>query len=217
MDAVVVGIDVAKGRLDVHVAPSAEKFAVDNDHAGVEALSARLAPLGAKAVALEATGGFETLAVATLGGAGLPVMVVNPAQVRFFADALGKRAKTDPINAGVIAAFVAATGTELRPLPDAETRALGELVTRRRQIVSMIVAEENHERMLAARETRKSVKRLLGALRRELESLDADLDDRIRNSPLWRVREKLLTSAPGVGPTVARNLIAELPELGSLD
>ena len=105
----------------------------------------------------------------------------------------------------------------IRPLPDAETRALGELVTRRRQIVTMIVAEENRERMLNAREARKSIKRLLAALRRELESLDADLDERIRKSPVWQVREKLLTSVPGVGPTVARTLIAELPELGSLD
>lgn len=217
MDAVVVGIDVSKARLEAHVAPSGEAFAVGNDQAGVEELAARLAPLGAKAVALEATGGFETLAVAVLSGAGLPVLVVNPAQVRCFADALGKRAKTDPIDAGVIAAFVAATGAELRPLPDAEARTLGELVTRRRQIVGMIVAEENRERMLAAGAARKSIRRLLAALRRELESLDADLDDRIRKSPLWRVRATLLTSVPGVGPTVARTLIAELPELGSLD
>ena len=217
MDACVVGIDVSKDRLDVHVAPSGEAFTVGNDHAGVEGLAARLGPLGPKAVALEATGGFETLAVAALTGAGLPVMVVNPAQVRAFAGALGRRAKTDPIDAGVIAAFVSATGAELRPLPDAETRMLGELVARRRQIVTMIVAEENRGRMLNAREARQSIKRLLAALRRELESLDADLDDRIRKSPVWQVRQKLLTSAPGVGPTVARTLIAELPELGRLD
>ena len=217
MDAVVVGIDVSKDKLDVHVAPSGTAFVVGNDHAGIEDLAARLAPLAPEAVALEATGGFETLAVAALSGAGLPVMVVNPAQVRAFANALGKRAKTDPIDAGVIAAFVTATRTELRPLPDAETRALGELVTRRRQIVAMIVAEENRARTVTARAARKSIKRLLAALRRELESLDADLDERIRKSPLWQVRETLLTSVPGVGPTVARTLIAELPELGSLD
>jgi transposase len=217
MDAFVVGIDVSKDRLDVHVAPSGKAFAVGNDHAGVEELAAMLRPLAPKAVALEATGGFETLAVAALTGAGLPVMVVNPAQVRAFANALGKKAKTDPIDATVIAAFVVATGAELRPLPDAETKALGELVTRRRQIVAMIVAEENRERTVTAREAKKSIRRLLAALRRELESLDADLDDRIRKSPLWQVREKLLTSVPGVGPTVARILIAELPELGSLD
>jgi len=217
MDALVVGIDVSKDRLDVHVAPSGEAFCVGNDHSGVEALAARLGPLGPQAVALEATGGFETLAVAALTGAGLPVIVVNPAQVRAFAGALGQRAKSDPIDAGVIAAFVAATRPEPRPLPDAETRTLGELVARRRQIVAMIVAEENRERSVTAREARKSIRRLLAALRRELESLDTDLDDRIRKSPLWRVREKLLASVPGVGPTVARTLIAELPELGSLD
>lgn len=217
MDAVVVGIDVSKDRLDVHVAPSGEAFAVGNDHAGVEELAARLGSMAPEAVALEATGGFETLAVAALTGVGLPVMVVNPAQVRSFADALGKRAKTDAVDAGVIAAFVTATGAELRPLPDTHTRMLGELVARRRQIVAMIVAEENRERMVAAHEARKSIRRLLKALRRELESLDADLDSRIRNSPVWRVRETLLTSVPGVGPIVARTLIAELPELGSLD
>jgi hypothetical protein len=117
MDAFIVGIDVSKDRLDVHVAPSGEAFAVSNDHAGIEELAARLRPLAPRAVALEATGGFESLAVATLTGSGLPVMVVNPAQVRAFANALGKRAKTDPIDAGVIAAFVVATGAELRPLP----------------------------------------------------------------------------------------------------
>lgn len=217
MDAVVVGIDVSKDRLDVHVGPSGEAFAVGNDHAGAEELAARLGSLAPHAVALEATGGLERLAVAALTGAGLPVMVVNPAQVRSFAHALGKRAKTDPIDAGVIAAFVAATGAEPRPLPDAQTRALAELVTRRRQIVAMIVAEENRQRAAMAREAAKSVKRLLAALRRELESLDADLDDRIRKSPVWQVRQTLLTSVPGVGPTVARTLIAELPELGSLD
>lgn len=216
MDAV-VGIDVSKDRLEVYVAPSQETFAVCNDHAGIEELAARLGPLAPKAVALEATGGLERLAAAALSGAGLPVMVVNPAQVRAFAAALGKRAKTDPIDAAVIAAFVTATGVELRPLPDARTRALGELVTRRRQIVAMIVAEENRARMATEREARKSIRRLLTALRRELKSLDADLDDRIRKSPLWRARENLLTSVPGVGPTVARTLLAEMPELGSLD
>ncbi|TAU51137.1 IS110 family transposase, partial [Rhizobium ruizarguesonis] len=138
-------------------------------------------------------------------------------QVRAYAHAIGRRAKTDPIDAAVIAAFVLATKPEIRPLRDAETQALSELVARRRQIVQMTVAEENRLRMALAKQAQKSIKRLLKALRRELESLDADLDSHIRKSPVWRVREALLTSVPGVGPTTARTLLAELPELGSLD
>lgn len=214
---IIVGIDVSKDRLDVHVIPSGDSFFVCNDHAGIDDLLTRLAGLGADVVALEATGGFENLAVAGLSGAGLALIVVNPAQVRAYANALGRRAKTDPIDAAVIAAFVAATRPQIRPLRDAETQVLSELVARRRQIVQMIAAEENRERMVLARQARKSIRRLLAALKRELESLDADLDDHIRKSPLWRVRETLLTSVPGVGPTTARTLLAEMPELGTLD
>ena len=214
---IVVGIDVSKDRLDVAVAPSGLVFQVANTQAGIDDLVSRLEPIGAEVVALEATGGFETAAVAGLSAAGLAVVVVNPAQVRAYAHALGRRAKTDPIDAAVIAAFVAATKPELRPLKDAETQALSALVARRRQIVQMIVAEENRAKMVVAKEAQKSIKRLLAALRRELESLDRDLDDQIRKSPLWRVRETLLTSVPGVGPATARTLLAEMPELGSLD
>lgn len=213
----IIGIDVSKDRLDVHVLPSGEAFNVGNDHAGMEVLGQRLKGLGAQVVALEATGGFERLAVAALSAAGLAVIVVNPAQVRAYANALGKRAKTDPVDAAVIAAFVAATKPDIRPLRDAEAAALSALVARRRQIVQMIVAEENRLHMAVARQTHKSIKRLLAALRRELETLDKDLDTHIRASPVWRVRETLLTSVPGVGKTVARTLIAELPELGQLD
>lgn len=213
----VVGIDVSKDWLDVHVMPSGEHFRVGNDHAGVEGLAARLSALAPDVVALEATGGYEHVAVATLSAAQLAVIVVNPAQVRAYAHALGKHAKTDPIDAAVIAAFVSATRPQVRPLKDAAARAFGELVSRRRQIVQMIVAEENRARMAAAPAACKSIKRILSALRRELESLDGDMDEHIRTSPLWRVRETLLTSVPGVGPTVARTLLAQMPELGTLD
>ena len=214
---IVVGIDVSKDRLDVAVAPSGLVFQVANTQAGIDDLVSRLEPVGVEVVALEATGGFETAAVAGLSAAGLAVVVVNPAQVRAYAHAIGRRAKTDPIDAAVIAAYVAATKPELRPLKDAETQALSALVGRRRQIVQMIVAEENREKMVLAKEAQKSIKRLLTALRRELESLDRDLDAHIRKSPVWRVRETLLTSVPGVGPATARTLLAEMPELGSLD
>ncbi|MEY9779645.1 IS110 family transposase [Sinorhizobium fredii] len=214
---VIVGIDVSKDRLDVQVVPSGEAFAVGNDHAGVEELAGRLIALAPQAVALEATGGYERLAVAGLSAAGLSVVVVNPAQVRAYAQALGRHAKTDAIDAAVIAAFVAATRPQIRPLRDGETQALAELVARRRQIVAMIVAEENRARTAIGRQAQKSIKRLLTALRRELQSLDADLDDHIRNSAVWRVKEKLLVSVPGVGPATARTLLAEMPELGLLD
>lgn len=168
---IIVGIDVSKDRLDVAVTPQGEAFAVGNDHAGIDDLIARLKTIGADAIALEATGGFETLAVAGLSSAGLTVLVVNPAQVRAYANAIGRRAKTDPIDAAVIAAFVLATKPEIRPLRDAETQALSELVARRRQIVQMVVAEENRLRMALAKQAQKSIKRLLTALRRGLDSL----------------------------------------------
>jgi len=213
----VVGIDVSKHWLDAHALPSdaAERFG--NDHAGLDALIAWLKPLGTEIVALEATGGLEGLCVAALAAADMAVIVVNPAQVRSFAASLGKRAKTDQIDAAVIAAFVAATKPELRPLKDGETRAFGELVTRRRQIMQMIGAEQNRQRMVEGKPAQKSIRRILSALARELADLDAGMDDQIRKSPLWRVREKLMTSVPGVGPKVARTLIAEMPELGRLD
>ncbi|ATN33341.1 IS110 family transposase [Rhizobium sp. ACO-34A] len=214
---VVVGIDVSKDRLDVHVLSSGESFAVGNHDEGLDGLAAKLADLKADIVALEATGGYERLAVAALSAAGLAVIVINPAQVRAYANALGKRAKTDPIDAAVIAAFVAAIKPKFRPLRDEENQALAALLSRRRQIVAMIAAEEQRLRMALAKEAQKSITRLLAALRRELDSLDADLDDHIRKSPLWRVREALLTSVPGVGRVTARTLLAEMPELGSLD
>jgi transposase len=217
MDAIVVGIDVSKDRLDVHVLPSDEAFFVANDAAGVEKLTGRLAELAPSLVALEATGGFETLAAAQLAAAGLPVAVVNPAQVRSFAGGLGKRAKTDAIDAAVIARFAAATGVEARPLPDEQTRLLADLVARRRQITAMIVAEEARLKRVLNRQLKKSITRLLAALRRELKSIDADIDGQVRASPAWRMKEDLLSSVPGVGKAISRTLIAELPELGSLD
>jgi transposase len=212
----IVGIDVSKQRLDFHVLPIDEAFAVDRDAAGIEAAIARLAPLRPQVVAVEATGGFETVVAASLAAAGLPVVVVNPAQIRAFAQALGRRAKTDPIDAAVIAQFVAATNPEVRPLPDAETRALADLVARRRQIIQMIVAERQREKRAAAR-TRRSIARLIKALEKELTSVDQDIDDAVRGSPVWREKEDLLSSVPGVGSTIARTIIAELPEIGTLD
>jgi transposase len=216
MDATVVGIDVSKDRLDVHVLPSHEAFSVGRDAAGLDALVGRLLPLLPRTVAVEATGGFETVVAASLCAAGLPVVVVNPAQVRAFARAVGQRAKTDPIDAAMIAGFVAATNPEVRPLPDAETVALADLVTRRRQIIQMMVAEKQREKRAPAR-TRKSIARLLKALQKELTAIDGDIDDAVRGSPVWREKENLLSSVPGVGTVISRTLLADLPELGTLD
>ena len=216
MDTIVVGIDVSKDRLDVHILPSGEAFAVSRDAAGLEALVGRLLPLAPKTVAVEATGGFETVVAASLCAASLPVVVVNPSQVRAFAQAVGKRAKTDPIDAAVIARFVVATNPEVRPLPDAETQALSDLVTRRRQIIAMMVAERQREKRAAAR-MKKSIVRLTRALQKELTAIDEDIDDAVRGSPAWREKEDLLSSVPGIGTTISRTLIADLPELGSLD
>lgn len=210
-----VGIDVSKDRLDVHVVPEGAAFAVARDGAGIKALAARLSALSCALVAVEATGGFETVVAAGLAAAGLPVAVVNPAQVRAFATALGKRAKTDPIDAAVIARFAAATKPAVRPLPDEATRLLADLVARRRQIVAMIGAERQREKRAPAR-VKKSIARLVKALERELASLDGDIDDAVRGSPVWREKEDLLSSVPGIGPTIARGLIADLPELGQL-
>jgi transposase len=217
MDSITVGIDVSKDRLDVAVRPSGEAFAVERNAAGLERLAARLSELSPYIVALEATGGFETVAAAALAAAGLPVVVVNPAQIRAFAKAIGRRAKTDPIDAAVIAHFAEATKPELRPLPDEATRLLADLVARRRQIIEMIGAERQREKRTTAARPKKSIARLLKALEKELASLDADLDDTVRGSPAWREKEDLLASVPGVGPTIARTLIADLPELGRLN
>ncbi len=216
MEAIVVGIDVSKERLDVSVRPTGEWFVHNRDAAGLEALVGRLAGLSPRVVALEATGGFETVVAASLGAAGLPVVVINPAQVRAFAQAVGKRAKTDPIDAAVIAHFAEATKPEPRPLPDADTQMLADLVARRRQIIQMIVAERQREKRAAAR-MKKSILRLLKALQAELSEIDKDIDDAVRGSPAWRQKEDLLASVPGIGPIIARTLIAELPELGTLD
>ena len=216
MDTTVIGIDVSKDKLDVAIRPSGEAFSVDRNAAGLEVLAGRLAALSPLVVALEATGGFETVAAAALAAAGLPVVVVNPAQIRAFAKAIGKRAKTDPIDAAVIAHFAEATKPEPRPLPDEATRLLSDLVARRRQIVEMMAAEGQRERRLTDKRLKKSIARLRKVLEKELAALDSEIDDFMRGTPAWREKEDLLTSVPGVGPVIAHTLIAELPELGRL-
>jgi transposase len=216
MDIIAVGIDVSKDRLDVAVRPGGEVFAVERNASGVDRLIERMRALSPSIIALEATGGFETVVAASLAGAALPVVVVNPAQIRAFAKAVGQRAKTDPIDAAVIARFAEATRPEPRPLADAATRLLADLVARRRQIIEMIGAESQRQKRIAVPRLRKSISRVIDMLRKELTELDGDIDDAVRGSPAWREKEDLLASVPGVGAVISRTLIADLPELGTL-
>ena len=217
MDAMVVGIDVSKDWLDVAHRPTGESFVFKRTPAGIEDLVERLKDLSPALVAIEATGGFEAVVAAALAGAGLPVVVVNPAQVRAFAVALGKRAKTDPIDAAVIAHFGEATKPQLRQLPDEMTRLLADLIARRRQIVEMLAAEGQRARRISDHRLTRSIARLRKALESELAELERLIGDHMRGSTVLVEKEKLLASVPGVGKTIARTLIAELPELGSLD
>jgi transposase len=212
-----VGIDVAKDRLDVHLRPSGEAFTVPRDGEGIEALTARLQALQPELVALEATGGFETVVAAGLAAAGLPLAVVNPRQIRDFARATGRLAKTDPLDAAVIAHFAEAVRPPVRPVADAQARELGELVARRRQLVEMMTAERNRRRQLTTKRLIKGVDRILVALQAQLSELERDIDEAVRGTPAWREKEDLLTSVPAIGQKIARTLIADLPELGSLN
>lgn len=212
-----VGIDVAKDRLDVHVLPSGETLALNNDDAGHLGLGSFLAELAPTLVVLEATGGYELKVTAYLAAAGLPVAIVNPRQIRDFARAMGKLAKTDRVDAAVIALFAERIRPAPRPLPDGEAQALGELVARRRQVVEMIVMEANRRRAARNLKVRAAIDATLTVLKAQLAELDGDIEDLVRRSPLWRATEDLLRSVPGIGGVTARTLIAELPELGSLD
>ena len=210
-----VGIDVAAAHLDVAVRPG-EAWRVANDEAGVAALAERLAALAPALVVLEATGGRELLAAGALAAAGLPVAVVNPRQVRDFARATGQLAKTDALDAQLLARFAAAVRPAPRPLPDAAAQELQAVLARRRQVVEMLVAERNRLGS-APRPVRADIAAHVAWLRRRLAALDAALAELIRASPVWRAKEDLLRSVPGVGPVLATTLLALLPELGALD
>ena len=210
-----VGIDVSKEALDVAVGPGSEAWQVRNDAAGIEALRTRLQELSPELVVLEATGGYENATVAVLAAAELPVVVVNPRQVRDFAKATGQLAKTDRIDAGVLALFAERVRPEVRELTSEAAQELEDLVSRRRQILEMLQAERN--RLEHARgPVRNDVMEHIRYLKKRLVRVDTDLEQRIRESPFWRAKEDLLRSVPGVGPIVSRTLIAALPELGRL-
>ena len=212
-----VGIDVSKATLDVALAPSGEAWSVPNSAEGVQQLVKRLKELAPTLIVLEATGGLERRAVAVLAGAKLPVVAVNPRQVRDFAKATGKLAKTDALDAAILALFAERIRPELRPIPDAETQELEALVVRRRQVVDMITAEKNR---LAAAPPSKRVRTAIGKtikwLEKQLDEINTDLDRAVKDSPAWQEKDVLLRSVPGVGKVLSRTLLSMAPELGSL-
>jgi transposase len=213
---VYVGIDVAKDWLDVAQRPGGEVWRVSSDETGVVALVERLKGVRPTLVVLEATGGLQIPAVAALAAAGLRTVVVNPRQVRQFAGATGRLAKTDAIDAQVLAQFGEAVRPEVRPLPDAATRELSALVARRRQLIEMLTAERNRLRV-ATKKVRANIEAHIRWLEGELLDLEGGLSDVIRSSPVWRERDNLLRSVPGVGPVLSSVLLADLPELGRLN
>jgi transposase len=214
---VFVGIDVSKDRLDICVRPSEEAFGVARDSEGLERLVERLRAISPALVALEATGGYETVVAGALAAAHLPLAVVNPRQIRDFARSTGKLAKTDRLDAAAIAHFAEAIRPPARRVADEEAQALGELVARRRQVIEMIVAEKNRRRLAGQPRVLKAIDRHIDLLQAELSELDRDIDGAIRKSPAWQADADLLASVPGVGKATLRTLIAELPELGRLD
>jgi len=213
---VYVGIDVAKATLDVAVHPTADRWTAAHTEREVAGLVTRLTALHPALVVLEATGGLEGPLAGALATAGLPVVVVNPRHVRDFAKATGTLAKTDALDAAVLAHFAAAVRPTPRPLPDAATQTLAALVTRRRQLVEMLTAERNRLGS-APRTLRAEIQAHITWLQRRLGRLDDDLNQAIRTSPVWRVQDDLLQSVPGVGPVLSATLLASLPELGRLD
>lgn len=216
MDGLFVGIDVARDRLDVHVRPTGERFTLGNEEAGHRELGRRLHGLGPALIVLEATGGYEVPVTAALASMGLPVVVANPRQIRDFARATGQLAKTDALDAEALARFAEGVQPPVRLLPTAQAQALGELVTRRRQLLEMLLAEQNRQRQLVDRRLRQQIAAHITWLRQALAEADRDLDEAIRSSPVWRAKDDLLRSVPGVGDVTAHTLIAEVPELGSL-
>ncbi len=211
-----IGIDVAKAQVDVAVHPTGMRWQAPSTEEGVQELISRVEALQPTLVLLEASGGLEIPLVAALANAHLPVVVVNPHQVRDFAKATGRLAKTDSLDAQVLAHFAEAVRPEPRPLPDTEARALAALLARRHQLISMLVAEKNRLGK-ALPSVRSRIQTHITWLERELEDTDDDLQTMLRQSPVWCEKENLLRSVPGVGPQLALSLLAYLPELGTLD
>jgi transposase len=214
--SVFVGIDVSKDRLDIAHAPEPAAWSVANDSAGISELVQRLQQLQPALVLMESTGGYESAAAAALLATSLPAVVVNPRQVRDYARATGRLAKTDKLDAQVLADFAAAVRPEARPVPDAATQELASLLRRRQQLVEMLTAERNRTRT-ATLLVRKNVNAHIRWLEKQIKDLDGDLNQAIRSTPAWRERDELLQGIKGIGPVLSTTLLAELPELGRLN
>jgi transposase len=212
-----VGIDVGKTRVEIHIRPDAVAFGCDTDTKGLEYLVSRLKPLRPKVIALEATGGYEAIIAAALSNAGLAVAIVNPRQTRQFAGALGRLAKTDVIDASVIAHFAEMAKLEGKPPADTPLIELRALIARRHQLVDMATAEKQRAARAENKLTRRSCQKMLCQLEAEITRVERAIGKLINASPVFQAKETLLKSIPGVGDVVARTFIAELPELGTVD
>ena len=211
-----VGIDVSKAQLDVAVRPTGKRWTLPYDQTGIEGLIPQIVDLEPALVLLEATGGLELPLVAALAAAALPVVVVNPRQVRDFAKATGTLAKTDTLDAGVLAHFADAVRPEVLPLKDAETQVLNSLTARRRQVMTMLVSEKNRLGT-AIGAVSPRIEAHIAWLEQELNDLDKGLRQTLRRSPVWREKDDLLRTVPGVGEQLSLTLLAHLPELGTLN
>ncbi len=215
-----VGVDVSKATLDVHVRPTGEQWSAANDEAGIQKLVKRVRAAQPEQIVIEATGGYELAVAGALGAAALPVVVVNPRQVRDFAKATGQLAKTDRLDAAILARFAEQVRPEPRPLTTEAQQELHALIARRRQVIEMLTAEKyRYAQALGpgAPRVRKRVQAHIKFLTRELDIADEELGTLVRESPVWRARDDLLQSAPGVGPILSQTMLAALPELGTLD
>jgi transposase len=218
MDRTTVGIDVSKATFVIAVQPSGERWTSETTPAAIDTVVTRLQALAPHMIVLEASGGYERALVAACAAAGLPVAVINPRQVRAFAQALGRTAKTDDIDAAVLAEFGARVQPAARVIADRETQALAALVARRRQLIEMIGMERRRlEQAPPTGRITRDLRNHIRWLERRVSDVDDDIGTAIQASPVWRVHEDLLRSVPGIGPTTARTLLAELPELGRLD
>jgi transposase len=212
-----VGLDVSKSEITVATYPTRTPWTSATTPTAIDQLIARLVELRPDVVVVEATGGYERALVAAAVAAGLPIAIVNPRQVRAFAKAVGRLAKTDAIDAALLALFGARVRPAPRPLPDEATQALAALLARRRQLQEMLVAERQRLEKATTTPVRRDLQQHIRWLERRVDDVDTDIDQAIQRSPVWRVKDDLLQSVPGIGPTVARTLLAELPELGRLD
>lgn len=214
---VFAGVDVSKGTLDIAFRPDGKSMTVDNSDEGIKKLCKLFKKASPELIVLEATGGLEVLAASTLVSKGFSVAVVNPRQVRDFAKATGRLAKTDALDAEVIAHFAEVIKPEVRPLKDEDEQDLAELITRRTQVIQMLVAEKNRLCRTGRKRIRKELKEHIEWLQRRLKKMDKDIESAIKESPAWMDKDDLLRSVPGVGKVLSMALLAKMPELGSLN